>query len=962
MRHIRVLIGIFASAVAAATLCAQVASPTPAEEKPTILIDERPYTDFGTRAPSPPLEGLEDARADGRAIICDPDSFAEGEANCGINAQGQPNDTVNGGCGSAFQFFFPLFCDDIVCGTSVFTGAVRDGDWYEVNATQNTSFTWEVTPDFDAVIGMAGGTGGQPDCGLVTGITPFKIVPRGETDSVTVCVTPGTYWFVVLPNFGQAPFPCGRQYEARISCATPCLSGGCCIGPFCQETAGRQACQLLGGIYQGDGTICSQLPCTPPANDNCANAEVFNVGDTLIADLRLATLSSPTEPPNCSQGGGVGSVWFRFQGTNLPVRIASCTSDENDANASDAIIAVYTGPDCSNLTLRRCSDDAGCGATGRQAAVCTAQTQLGTTYWVQVLAWSESTRGVYTITTDQPCTDPLPPGACCIPTTFGPVCTEATPEECASFSGVFKGSGISCPVDPEVLCAGVEVPVNDECDGAILLTNGQSSTSTLDFASSSGSFEDCGLPIVGPDVWYRVVGTGRTITASLCNQITNFDAQLHVYCDDCFSFSYNCVAANDDSADGLCGLSPEVSWCTENGANYYINVSGVNGAVGDFRIDITDDLIVCPSPANCSGFCDVFCPPGSTPEGEGDCGPGFEDVTNGGCSASPQVFGQIAVGETICGESGTYESGSQLARDIDWYRFTIDKQMLVTWALEANFLVETFILNDQCGANLLSYGFARGNGCQPLTVAATLDPGTYSILVSPQFFRGVECGTSQWYGTLSATPTAANGACCIGVNNCVETTEFQCEQVLGGGFAAAGVSCASVTCDAPPSDCPGDFNGDNLVNAQDFVILAGNFGLLSGASAAQGDANGDGAVNAQDFVILAGNFGNDCGTQASTGACCTGFTTCVVVTPIDCAGASGSYFGDGTPCAAVNCDPCPADFNGDDLVNSGDFVVLAGSFGTTSGATRSMGDATLDGAVNASDFVILAGAFGSACA
>ena len=947
-------------AAASAGAPGQDATNPTAATKADRAVDDRPYPYITQVAPAPPLAGPDLSRSSDRSVVCDPLAFNEGEPNCGINAQGQPHDTLNGGCGSTFQYFYPLFCGDIVCGTSVYTGAVRDGDWYEVNATQQTYFTWEVTPDFDAIIGMAGGTGGVPDCNMVTGITPFKIVPRGQTDTVSVCVNPGTYWFVVLPNFGQAPFPCGRVYQAEISCAQPCIDGGCCVGPFCQPTAGRQACEALGGVYQGDGTQCLQLSCTPPSNDDCANAITFNVGDTLIADLRLATITGPTEPPVCSQGGGVGSVWYKFTGTNLPVRIESCSSDATDPNASDAIIAVYTGT-CGNLTLRSCSDDAGCGSTGRQAALCTAQTQTNTTYYVQVLAWGNATRGVYTITTSQPCTSPLPPGACCIPTTFGPVCSVSTPEDCAVLSGVFQGSGVACPPDPSVLCAGVAIPVNDECDGAILLSNHDTHAGSLQFATSSGSIEDCGLPIEGGDVWYRVVGTGRTLTASLCDPLTNFDAQLHVYCDDCFNFFYTCVAASDDEANGACGLSPEVSWCSQDGAVYYINVSGVDGAIGDYRIEFTDDLVLCDSPANCTGSCNLSCPPGAIDENEAECGPAFDDITNGGCGASPQIFGAIQPGQTICGGSGTFEAGSQLGRDIDWYRFTITQQMDVTWQLEADFMVETFILNDQCGVDLESFGLARGNACQPLTVEATLDPGTYSILVEPQFFGGVSCANSRWFGTLTAVATAANGACCIAVDTCIETTELNCIE-LGGGYSADGVSCASVTCQIQ-QPCPGDFNGDNLVNAADFTILAGNFGLQSGATLQQGDANGDGKVTAADFTVLAGNFGTDCGaTQTPVGACCTSFTTCAQLTPAACASGSGTYHGDNVACLSVDCDPCPADFNGDTQVNAADFTILAGNFGAASGATRSTGDATLDGAVNAADFTVLASAIGQPCA
>jgi len=935
----------------------EVASPIQ-EPKSADGPDDRPYETISPFAPSLPLAAPEALRTSGRSVACDPFSFDEDEPNCGIDENGQPDDLFNGGCGADFAFFYPLFCDDIVCGTSVFTGAVRDGDWYEITATGQTFYTWQVTPDFDAVIGMAGGTNGVPDCALVTGINPFKIVPRGTTASVSVCVTSGTYWFVVLPNFGQAPFPCGRNYEARITCQSPCPGGGCCLGAFCQHTTSAKVCSNLGGVYQGDFTECNDLPCTPPLNDDCANAELFQVGATLKADLRLATLSSPTEPPACAGAGGVGSVWYKFQGTGSTVRIESCSSDATDPAATDAVIAVYTGT-CGNLTLRRCSDDAGCGATGRQAAVCTAQTQTNITYYVQVLAWSNSSRGVYTITTSQPCTDPLPPGACCIPTLFGPACAVTTPEDCALFSGVFKGTGVACTLDPNVLCPNVAVPVNDECDSAILLTSGAPQTGSLQFASSSGTFEDCGLPIEGNDLWYKVIGTGRTLTVSLCSPITDFDAQLHVYCDNCGQADYTCVAANDDQSDGSCGLKPEVSWCSETGATYIINVSGVNGGSGAFEIKMTDDFVLCSNPPDCSGLCNLSCPPGAVPENEAQCGPQFVDTINGGCSAEPPVFGVIEPGQTICGGSGTFPIGTQSGRDVDWFRFTIEQKSVVTWELDASFLVETFILNDECGINLESYGLARGNGCQSISVTATLEPGTYSILVEPQFFGGVQCSSALWFGTLTATPTADNGACCLTETSCVDTSEAHCGE-LGGSYASNGVFCATVNC-VPVPDCPADFNGDGKVNVADFNILALHFGMTSGATHAEGDANGDGKVNVADFNLVAFSFAQPCaGTQVS-GACCINFTTCQQMTSEACTIAGGSYQGNNIGCATVDCDPCPADFNGNHVVNVADFNILALHFGQIAGASRSDGDATLDGKVTVADFNILAGAFAQPC-
>lgn len=55
----------------------------------------------------------------------------------------------------------------------------------------------------------------------------------------------------------------------------------------------------------------------------------------------------------------------------------------------------------------------------------------------------------------------------------------------------------------------------------------------------------------------------------------------------------------------------------------------------------------------------------------------------------------------------------------------------------------------------------------------------------------------------------------------------------------------------------GDINGDNSVNATDFLMLRAAFGSSPGAGNwnANADLNGDGSVNLQDFLILRGSFG-----------------------------------------------------------------------------------------------------------
>ena len=61
------------------------------------------------------------------------------------------------------------------------------------------------------------------------------------------------------------------------------------------------------------------------------------------------------------------------------------------------------------------------------------------------------------------------------------------------------------------------------------------------------------------------------------------------------------------------------------------------------------------------------------------------------------------------------------------------------------------------------------------------------------------------------------------------------------------------------STLPSDFNGDGVVDGEDFLAWQGNFGTTSGASRADGDADGDGDVDGQDFLVWQSQFGTTAG-------------------------------------------------------------------------------------------------------
>jgi hypothetical protein len=69
-------------------------------------------------------------------------------------------------------------------------------------------------------------------------------------------------------------------------------------------------------------------------------------------------------------------------------------------------------------------------------------------------------------------------------------------------------------------------------------------------------------------------------------------------------------------------------------------------------------------------------------------------------------------------------------------------------------------------------------------------------------------------------------------------------------------NCDGVISNTESLPCPGDFNGDGLVNTTDMLIFLGSYGCsgLCGPT----DMNGDGFVNSTDLLILLGLYGTIC--------------------------------------------------------------------------------------------------------
>jgi hypothetical protein len=777
-----------------------------------------------------------------RAITCPANAFPESEVNCG-----NPTDTINGGCGSPLQGFSTIFCNATICGTTRFDGATRDTDWYQFSLNAQRQVTVRVAADFKCVFGFVSGTNGVANCALATGVSPFGVTLPGQTQEVTACLGPGVWWVFVGPDFAQGNLACGTKYWVKLECTTPCPVGACCMANnACVETAGPSPCVTMGGRYQGDDTFCGFGGCTPPSNDSCANAITVTCNSTVFADTRNATLD-PQEPlPVCAQGIATGSVWYRVVGTGGRLGVTTCDSASLDPYAKDSVIAVYrAGNGCVDPSPITCNDDSSCGPQLRLSRVCF-NTFPNAVYLIQVLPFSNLSRGVFKVDIECVCTEVPTTGACCLANAG---CSSVSQAACETLLGSYRGDGTTCAA---AACPNIPTPANDECDAStpyIGVPGTVTGYTLYGFPDADQSLAACGPPPSGPGVWYRVLGNGRELTASLCGNNLDFDARIFVFCGDCATSTLVCAAANDDGANPSCAVAPEVTWCSELNRTYSILVAAGTGDSGNFTLTMSSASTPCANPASCVQNCTITYPQGAVSENEPACGTGFVDTTNGGCGVPNTPKGTILCGQTVSGTSGSYTATiNSIGRDTDWFRFTLTQASTVTWTVKAEFLAQAIILNDNCNDQQV-FAFAQGNACQNIAATATLEPGTYNVFVSPQFFGDTTCG-SKWYGTLTCAASAANGACCLTRCSCIVTSENDCLfNRFGIYFAGPGTTCAQTNC----NPCPADMTGDGVVNTADLVKFLGSFGRDL-----RGDFNCSGATNTADLVFFLGRFGMIC--------------------------------------------------------------------------------------------------------
>lgn len=133
-------------------------------------------------------------------------------------------DDTNGGCGMDPPQFEPMACMETICGTIWAEDGWRDTDWFEVVATEPTSFVCTAQAEFPVIIGLvATDPPGSGNCWDMTGyLDPCDMAGAfPDTAEITTdMLPPGVYWFWISHQDFYG-LPCGdmSDYVVTLECS-----------------------------------------------------------------------------------------------------------------------------------------------------------------------------------------------------------------------------------------------------------------------------------------------------------------------------------------------------------------------------------------------------------------------------------------------------------------------------------------------------------------------------------------------------------------------------------------------------------------------------------------------------------------------------------------------------------------------------------------------------------------------
>ncbi|MDG5491715.1 T9SS type A sorting domain-containing protein [Psychroserpens sp. SPM9] len=380
---------------------------------------------------------------------------------------------------------------------------------------------------------------------------------------------------------------------------------------------------------------------TPPANDECVNAETIVCGGQYIGDTTFASSEGDDDPGECgTTAGSGGAVWYTFVGANSNNAGAAAGTEGDEVTLDlslstfDTKIRVFTGV-CGDLTCLDGDDDGGDGTT----SLITFPTTVGTEYYVLVHGFLDNA-GEYTL--DVSCVAPPTCTAAvidsatevedtCNPDGTGTYVVEIEVTNAGDAGSVFDDGTNTYPVVAGTVTAGpydsgeevtIELvaldsdcsftvgtfeftcpepaPENDNLEDAIPIVcggtyTGDTTLATIDEEDAPDIAtveEDTDADTDSPNVWYSFVGTGDVVTLSTCGT-GSFDTEIFVFTGS--SGALTCIDDGYDECGSSDGFAAETSFTSVAGTQYWISIEGWNPTtVGAFGLSVT-----CTPPPSC---------------------------------------------------------------------------------------------------------------------------------------------------------------------------------------------------------------------------------------------------------------------------------------------------------------------------------------------------------------------------
>jgi hypothetical protein len=397
------------------------------------------------------------------------------------------------------------------------------------------------------------------------------------------CATAGTY-FVEVADYAS---PVGNHNCDPTSTTTFTLfyykveapqTGSCCYADGTCEVTDEAHCI---GTYTAGG-VCEPntcpLPCAPTQAGQ-ANDFVFN-----------GSFTSGVNNYDVTCLGGGSSYYDNGEEEIFVWTVDVDSWYEVNLTTDDTYNSIIVAYDCE-ATMCETSTYAG---SGIYSITIPCHLYPAGDYFIFIDNWSESPT-TFTVAVTE-CSEPTL-GRCCYGSPYAPECVINYEAECLALTNDIDWTeGGECPCEPLCDAPGA---VADECINAIPV-----GVLPAHFAGNNTGMTPVDPAIAndgnasGPAVWYSVVGTGNTLTASTCGACTEFDSFVRVYycgCDNLTVVGYNDSSCPESGDHGV------FSWCSVQDEVYLIAVCGYGtSSTGRFVLDVTDDGVACEG--------GLFCP------------------------------------------------------------------------------------------------------------------------------------------------------------------------------------------------------------------------------------------------------------------------------------------------------------------------------------------------------------------